>query len=90
MPLGMDIGLGLGDIVLNGDPAVRPPPKKKGGTTPQFSANVYCGQTTRWIKIPLGREIGLGSGNIVLHGIGNLAPPKGAQLPPSILGPCLL
>ena len=38
MPLGMDVGLGPGDFVLDGDPA--PPPQKAGGT-PQFSAHVY-------------------------------------------------
>jgi len=37
--LGMQVGLCLGHIVLNGDPA---PPK---GRSPQFSAHVYCGQT---------------------------------------------
>ena len=30
MPLGMEVGLGPGDTVLDGDPA--PPPKKKWGT----------------------------------------------------------
>jgi len=32
MPLGMEVALGLGDIVLDGDPA--PPSKKGGGTAP--------------------------------------------------------
>jgi len=41
MALGMEVGLGPGHIVLDGDPA--PLPKK--GTTPQFSSHVYCGQT---------------------------------------------
>jgi len=50
------------------------PPPKKRGTAPQFSAHVYCGQTTGWIKIPLGMEEGLGSGHIVLDG--NAAPPS--------------
>jgi len=31
---GVEIGLGPGDIVLDGDPA--PPPKKKGAQTPNF------------------------------------------------------
>jgi len=30
----MEVGLGTGHIVLDGDPA--PPPKKKGGTAPNF------------------------------------------------------
>ena len=33
MPLGMDVGLGPGHIVLDGDPA---PPPQKGGTPPIF------------------------------------------------------
>ena len=40
MPLGMEVGLGPGHIVLDGDPA---PPQK--GHSPQFSTQVYCGQT---------------------------------------------
>ena len=40
MPLGMEVGLGLGDIVLDGDTA-----SLQKGHCPQFSAHVYCGQT---------------------------------------------
>ena len=43
MPLGMEVGLGPGDFVLDGDPA--PPPQKGGGAPPQLLAHVYCGQT---------------------------------------------
>jgi len=44
MPPGTEVGLGPGDIVLNG--AQLPPPKKnKKEHGPQFSAHVYCGQT---------------------------------------------
>jgi len=55
MPLGTEVGLGPGNIVLDGDPA--PLPKKGGGQQPlpQFSAHVLwpngwmdqvcCGQT---------------------------------------------
>jgi len=32
MPLGMELGIGPGDIVLDGDPA----PPQKGGTAPNF------------------------------------------------------
>ena len=39
MPLGTEVGLGLHDIVLDGNPAT--PPLK--GHSPQFSANVRCG-----------------------------------------------
>ena len=71
MPLGMEVGLGPGDIVLDGDPA--PPPKKVHSPPTQFSAHVYRGQTARWIKMPLGTEVGLGSGDVVLDG--DPAPP---------------
>jgi len=83
MPLGREIGLGQGHIVLDGDPA--PPPQK--GHTPQFLAHVCCGQTGGWIKVPLGREVGLGPGHIVLDGDPPPSP-KGAQ--PPIFGTCLL
>jgi len=53
MALGMEVGLGLGHIALDGDPAT-----PKGGTTSQFSAHVCCGQTAVCIRIPLGTEIG--------------------------------
>ena len=33
MPLGMELGLGPGDFVLDGDPA---PPPQKGGGAPQI------------------------------------------------------
>jgi len=62
MPLGTEVGLGPGDIVLDGDP---PPPK---GTHPQSSAHVYCGQTAVCIRIPLGTEVSLSLGDIVFDG----------------------
>jgi len=74
MPLGMEIGLGPGDGVLDGDPA---PPKRD---SPQFSVHVYCGQTAGRMKTPLGTEVDLGPGHIVLDG--DPAPLKGTrQLP---------
>ena len=44
-PLGTEIDLGLGHIVLDGDPG--PSPQKGGGhnSSPRFSAHVYCSQT---------------------------------------------
>ena len=62
MPHGMEVGLGPGHIVLDGDPA------PQGGTAPQFPAYVYCGQTAGWIKMPFVTEVGLGPGNILLDG----------------------
>jgi len=58
MPLGMEVGLGPGDFVLDGDPAS--PPK---GAQPPISGHVYCGQTAGWIKMPLGTEVDLSPGH---------------------------
>jgi len=80
MPLGMEVGLGQGHIVLDGDPA---PPK---GSTSRFSVHVYCGQTAGWIKMPLGTDVGLGPGDVVLNGVA--VPHKGDTAP--VFGPCLL
>ena len=62
MSLGMEVGLSLGDFVLDGDPA--PLPQKRRSPS-QFSAHVYCGQMTAWIKMPLGTEVGLNLHDIV-------------------------
>jgi len=75
MPLGMKVGLGPGDIVLDG---TQMPPKK--GHSPQFSEHVYCGQTAGWIKMPRGTKVRLGpAGHTVLD--------RGNQLPPTSLHP---
>jgi len=66
MPHGREVGLGLGEFVLDGDAA--PLPKKGRSTPPQFSAHVHRGQTAGWIKTALGTEVGLGPGHIVLDG----------------------
>jgi len=77
MPLGMEIGLGPGHIVLDGDPALLHPK----GHSPQFSPHVCCGQTAGWIKMSLGAEVGLGPGDVVLNG--DPVPPwKEAWQPP--------
>jgi len=60
MPLGVEVGLGPGDVVLDG---VAAPPKS---THPKFSVHVYCGQTAGWMKTPLGTEVDFASGHIVL------------------------
>jgi len=86
MPLGMELGLGPGDFVLDGDPA--PPPQKRGGA-PKFSAHVYCVKTAGWIKMVLGVEVGLNPGDFVFDG--NPSPsPKTGRSPSPIFGPCLL
>jgi len=38
IPLGTEVGLGQGDIVLDGDPALLP----KRGHSPPFLTHVYC------------------------------------------------
>jgi len=63
MPLGVDVSLGPGDIVLDGDPA----PLKRG-TAPQFSALFYCGQKVGWIKMPVATAVDLDPGHIVVDG----------------------
>jgi len=73
MPLGSEVGLGPGDIVLDGDPAPSP---LKGHSCP-FSAHVRCGETAEWTKMPLCMEVGLGPGDFVLDG--DPASPKRAQ-----------
>jgi len=70
MPLGTVVGLSLGDIALDGNPS--PSPLK--GHSPQFSANVRCGQTAGWTKMPLGKEVDLGPGDFVFDG--DTAPPQ--------------
>ena len=81
MPLGIELGLGPGDFVLDGDPA---PPPQKGGRAPQkFSAHVYCDQTAGWMKLVLGM-VGLSPGEFVLDG--DPAPfPKSGRAPSLIL-----
>ena len=84
MKLGVVVGLGSGHIVLDGDPAL---PLQKGHS-PQFAANVRCGQTAGWIKMPLSMEVGLGPGDFVLDG--DPAPPTKKGTEPPIFGACLL
>ena len=67
MPLGTEVGIDPGDIVLDGDRAHRP---NKGHNTPNFSTHSYSGQTAAWIKmpLPLRTEVDIGPGHIVLDG----------------------
>ena len=72
MPLGTDVGLSPGDIVLDGNTA-HPSPKGAHGdpaapALPQFSAYVRCGQMAGWTTMPLGMVVGLGPGDFVLDG----------------------
>ena len=61
--LGMEVGLGPGDTVLDPDPA----PRLKVAH-PQFSAHICCDQMAGWIKMPLGTEVDLGPGDCVRWG----------------------
>jgi len=63
MPFCIDVDLGPGGIVLDGDLA-----SPKGHNPAQFVAHVCCGQKAGWIKMSLGTEVGLGPGVIVLDG----------------------
>ena len=82
MKLGMQVGLGPGHVVLDGDQ--HPLPQR--GTAPQFSAHICGGQMAAWLKMSLGMELGLGLGEFVLDG--DPMPPfqKGAE-PPSNFQP---
>ena len=74
----MELGLGPGDFVLDGDPDPFP---KGGRSPPKLAAHVYCGQTARSMKMVLGIEVGLSPDEFVLDG-DRAPPPKGAG-PPS-------
>jgi len=83
MPLGTEVNLGPGEVVLDG---VAAPPKKTA--PPQFSVRVYCGQTAGWMKTPLGTKVHLCPGHIVLDGVPALCE-RGTTAPP-LFGPCPL
>jgi len=86
MPLGVEVGLGPGDFVSDGDPA---PPEKKWHRP---SSNFRCVYVVAgWIKAALGTEVNLDPGDVVLDGVPahlGVVPLKGAHLP--VCGPCLL
>ena len=84
MPLGMEVGLGPGDFVFDGDPA----PAGERAQPQPILAHVYCSETAGWIKMQLGAEVNLGPGDVVLDGSQLPSLLKGAQSP--VFGPCLL
>ena len=81
IPLGTEVGLGLGDIVLDGDPA--PPSLKGQSSPPQLSANVHCSQTAGWTKMPLGMDVALAQAILCSVGTQLPLPEKRAQPPPN-------
>jgi len=85
MPLGMEVGLGPGNFVFDGNPA---PPEKKGTALTQFLAHVYCDRTAGWMKTPLGTDVDLGPGHTVLDG--DQLPRERGTAAPALFGPCLL
>ena len=81
---GREVGLGPGNIVLDGDPAPLP---KKGAQQPPTFQPICCGQTAAWIKMSLGMEEGLNPGLNVLDG--DPAPPAPKKGHNPIFDPCL-
>jgi len=84
MSLGMELGLGPGDFVLDGDPALL----LKMGQSPrhQFSAHFYCGQMAGCIKMPLGMDIGLSPEDFCVRWRpSSPAPTRRRRLPPKSL-----
>jgi len=69
MPLGTEVGLGPGHVVLDGNAAPPSPESDTAASEPYFLAHVCCGQTAEWIRIPFGTEVGFSPGDIVLDGI---------------------
>jgi len=80
IPLGMEVGLSPGNIVLDWNTA----PLSKGAPPP-ILADVRCGQTAKWTKMALVVEVGLGPGDFVLDG--NPATPEKRAQPPPICRP---
>jgi len=70
---GMEVGLGPGDIAVDGSQLPFP---KKWGTAPLFSAPSLLWPNGWWIKMALGMEVGLGRGHIVLDGDPAHPPPR--------------
>jgi len=80
MPVGTEVNLVPGHVVLDGDPA-----RPKRGQPPVFGPCLLL--PIGWMdKTPLGTEVDLGPGHIVLDGDPAL-PTKGAQQPP-LFDPC--
>jgi len=66
-------------------------PSRKGHSSPlHFSADVYCGQTTGWIKMPLGTKVGLGQATLCYMGTQLPLTPTRDTASSTLFGPCLL
>jgi len=87
MKLGMQVGLGPGHIVLDGDPAL---PTQRGTAPTQFLAHICCGQMAAWIKMPLGMELGQPRRLCVRWRPHSTLPKKAGRAPSTIFSPLLL
>jgi len=88
LPLGMDVDLSPGDLVIDGDPI--PCPKSGRSLPPQKKkfGHVYCDQTAGCIKMPLGTEVDISPGDFVLDETPLPLSKRGRS--PTIFSPCLL
>jgi len=82
MPLGKEVGLDPGYIVLDGDAAptaaplhFRPMPIVAKRSPILATAELLL---AGWIKTPLGTKVNVGSGDVVRHGVA--VPPKGGTV----------
>jgi len=87
MPLGMEVGLGSGDFVFDGDPA--PSRKRQTQHPTQFLAHVYCVQMAGWMNrpTPLVTEVDLDTDYILLYAVPAVRE-RGTAAPS--FRPCLL
>ena len=72
----MEVGLSLGDIVLDGTPL----PSPKGAQPPIFGQYPLWPKA-EWTRMPLGMEVGLGPGDFVFDGDPSPSPEKGYTPP---------
>ena len=72
MPLGVEVGLGPCDFVLDGDPA---PQKRRAKPPSCFWPMSIVAKLNGSIKMPLGAEVNVGSGDVVLDGVAAPPPP---------------
>ena len=71
MPLGMEVGLGPGDFVLNGDPAT--PEKRAHSLTPNFwPMSIVVKRLDGRRRHVIGTEVDLGPGHIILDWVSAL------------------
>jgi len=86
MPLGTEVGLGLRDIVLDGDPA---PPPLYGHSPPKFLPIVRCGKRLDGLRCHLVWSQTSAQATVF---DGDRATPrkKGTPTPHPIFSPCLL